>query len=61
MGCNMKNKLEVILFNALSLIADETYDAFADANEWLDWLCKNLGCTEADLKEYGIDRENLRL
>lgn len=57
----MKNKIEVILFNALSLLADETYEPFKSANEWMYWVCNNLGCTEADLKEYGIDRENLRL
>lgn len=57
----MKNKIEVILYNALSLLADETYEPFESADKWMYWVCNNLGCTEADLKEYGIDRENLRL
>lgn len=61
MGCIIdkieKNKrLETLLYNAISLLVDETYENYADedrATEWFDMMTNELGCSLSELKEYG--------
>ena len=56
----MKDK-NVLLFNAISLLVDETIEEFDNTEDWLEWICDELGCTEEDLKEFDIDRETLNI
>ena len=57
----MENKFNVLLYNAISLLVDETIEEFDDTDEWLEWICDELDCTEEELKEFGIDREKLHI
>ena len=57
----MNSTSELLLYNALSLLADKTYESFDNADDWLDWICRELNCSEKLLQEYGINRDNLRL
>ena len=52
---NMEKKMETILYNAISLLIDETYEQYDDAEEWLSMMENELGCTAEELeKEFGI-------
>lgn len=57
----MTSTVELLLYNALSLLADETYESFDNVDDWLEWICKELNCTEEILKEFGINRDDLHL
>ena len=49
-------RLETLLYNAISMIIDETLNDYLDedrSTEWLDMMCRELGCTLSELKEYG--------
>ncbi len=51
-----EKRLETLLYNAISMLVDETYESYADEDrvaEWLDMMTRELGCTVAELKEYG--------
>ena len=51
-----EHRLEVLLYNAISLLVDETYERYADEDretEWLDMMTNELGCSVTELKEYG--------
>ena len=49
-------RLETLLYNAISMLVDETFERYDDedmATEWIDMITRELGCTLAELKEYG--------
>lgn len=51
-----EERLKTLLYNAISMVINETLDAYLDedmAIEWLDMMCRELGCTLSELKEYG--------
>ena len=53
---NREKRLETLLYNAISLLIDETYESYADEDrvtEWFDMMTRELGCTLTELKEYG--------
>lgn len=45
--------LESLLYNAISLLIDETLEQYDNTDEWYDMMCKELGCSKAELKKYG--------
>lgn len=47
-------RLKVLLYNAISLLADETYDGFDGKEEWLENLCVELGTNKNELKKFGV-------
>lgn len=49
-----EQKLKTILYNALVLLIDETFEQYDDENEWFAMIQNELGCTAEELKEYGI-------
>ena len=46
-------RLETLLYNAISLLVDKTYEEYDNAEEWLDMMTEELGCSLSELKEYG--------
>ena len=49
-------RLKTLLYNAISMIIDETLEDYLDedrSTEWLDMMCRELVCTLSELKEYG--------
>lgn len=48
-------RLEVLFYNAMTLLADETWEQYDDEKEWKEMLFNELGTTEDELKQYGID------
>lgn len=56
---NKEKRLEILLHNAISLLADKTImedDLFVD---WVWDLCDKLGTTPTELKQFGIDFEQM--
>lgn len=51
---NKENRLEVLLYNAISLLIDETFEQYDDSAEWFDMIQNELGCTAEELEQYGI-------
>lgn len=47
-------RLEVLFYNAMTLLVDETYEQYDDAEEWKEMLFNELGTTKEELKEYGF-------
>ena len=51
-----EKRLETLLYNAISLLVDETFERYDDEDrrtEWLDMMTRELGCTVSELKKYG--------
>lgn len=48
------NRLETLLYNAICLLIDETFEQYDDNNEWLEMIQNELGCTIEELEGYGI-------
>jgi hypothetical protein len=51
-----EKRLETLLYNAISLLVDETYVRYSDedmATEWVDMMTSELGCSLSELEEYG--------
>lgn len=49
-------RLETLLYNAITMLVDLTYEDYADEDrvtEWFDMMTAELGCTLTELKEYG--------
>lgn len=49
-------RLKTLLYNAITLLVDETLEGYADEDkttEWLDMMTRELGCSMSDLKTYG--------
>lgn len=53
MKTEREKRLETLLYNAISLLIDETLEQYDDITEWADKMTKELDCTVAELKEYG--------
>lgn len=49
-----ENKRKIILYNAISLLTDETFEQYDNSEDWLVMIYNELGCTEEDLKSFGI-------
>ena len=55
----MEERLKVLLYNAMVLLADRTIgedDMFAD---WLWEICNAMGTTPTELKKFGVDFDNM--
>lgn len=50
----MEDRLKTILYNAISLLIDETFEQYDDETEWFEMLQNELGCTREELEQYGI-------
>jgi hypothetical protein len=50
----MEKRIKEILYNAISLLIDETFEQYDDSEEWFAMLQNELGCTKEELEEYGI-------
>ena len=48
-------RLEVLFYNAMTLLVDETYEQYDDTEDWKEMLFNELGTTEEELKEYGFN------
>lgn len=51
-----EKRLKTLLYNAISLLVDETYERYSDedmATEWVDMMTGELGCSLSELEEYG--------
>ena len=51
-----EKRLKTLLYNAISLLINETYESYADEDrktEWFDMMTRELGCSLSELKEYG--------
>lgn len=49
-----EKRLETLLYNAVSLLVDETYEQYDDTEEWKAMLEHELGCTCAELEQLGV-------
>jgi hypothetical protein len=50
---------KILLYNAISLLADRT---LGDDELFVDWMwgvCEELGTTPTELKEYGVDFDEM--
>lgn len=47
-------RIKTILYNAISLLIDETFEQYDDEQEWFDMLLNELDCTKEELEQYGI-------
>lgn len=50
----MEDRLKTILYNAISLTIDETFDQYDNEEEWFAMFQNELGCTKEELEQYGI-------
>ena len=51
---SMEERLKVLLNNAISLLADETFEQYDDPNDWKNMIEVELGCTIEELEQYGV-------
>ena len=51
---NKENRMKAVLYNAISLLIDETFEQYDDREEWIAMLYNELGCTENEMKSFGI-------
>lgn len=49
---NENERLKTLLYNAVSLLVDETYEQYDDVDEWKNMLYNELDTTEEELKKY---------
>lgn len=49
---NQEERLKTLLYNAISLLFEKTYEEYDNKEEWLNMLTKELGCSLSELKEY---------
>ena len=50
----MEKRLRTVLYNAVSLLIDETFEQYDDSEEWFTMLQNELGSTKEELEELGI-------
>ena len=41
----MEDRLKTILYNAISLLIDETFEQYDNEEEWFEMIQNELGCT----------------
>lgn len=51
---NFNERTKDLLYNALILLADTTFNEYTDGQKWLEMVYRELGATEEDLAECGI-------
>lgn len=51
---NFKERTKALLYNALVLLADTSFNEYTDGQKWLEMVYRELGATEEDLAECGI-------
>ena len=49
----MEERLKKLLYNAISLLVDETLEQYDNEEDWKDMMCNELECTKEELKKYG--------
>lgn len=49
------SRLETILYNAISLLIDETFEEYEDSEEWFAMILKELETTPEELRKFGIN------
>ena len=52
---NKEKRLETLLYNAISLLIDETFEQYDDSEKWFEMIQNELGCSAEELKGYGIE------
>lgn len=50
----MEDRLKTILYNAISLLIDETFEQYDNEEEWFEMIQNELWCTKEELEQYGI-------
>ena len=50
----MEKRLRTVLYNAVSLLIEETFEQYDDSEEWFAMLQNELGSTKEELEELGI-------
>lgn len=50
----MKERLETLLYNAICLLIDETFEQYDDSEEWFEMIQNELDCSAEELEKYGI-------
>ena len=50
----MEDRLKTILYNAISLLIDETFEQYDNEEEWFEMIQNELRCTKEELEQYGI-------
>lgn len=48
-------RLTVLLNNAITLLADETYDQFDNVEDWVEMVLDGLGTDRDELNDFGIE------
>lgn len=49
-----EKRLNTILYNAISLLIDETFEQYDNSEEWFKMIQNELGCTADELESFGI-------
>ena len=49
----MEERVRTLLYNAITLLVDETLEQYDSEEEWKEMMCNELCCTIEELKEYG--------
>ena len=47
-------RMKTLLYNAISLLIDETFEQYDDSEEWFAMVLNELDCTKEELERYGI-------
>ena len=47
-------RIKTLLYNAISLLIDETFEQYDDSEEWFAMVLNELDCTKEELEQYGI-------
>lgn len=50
----MEKRLRRVLYNAITLLIDETFEQYDDSEEWFRMILNELGCTKEELAQLGI-------
>ena len=51
----MEERLKTLFYNAMVLLIDETFEQYEDTEKWKEMLFNELGTTEDELKQFGVD------
>jgi len=52
-------RAKTLLYNAICLLVDKTLEEDEIFVEWMWILCEELGTTPTELKEYGVDFDEM--
>ena len=48
-----EERLIILLYNAFTCLADETFEQYDNTEDWLDMIKDKIGCTNDEMEEYG--------